>query len=322
MLRISWGCHVNLDKMNNTNGYGYATDRMVWALQELGYHVEPNDATADVHIHFDQPHWYKAPSDDIYQIMYHPWESTQLKPGWVKAMNKVDEVWTPSPLIAEWYRADGVDVPVFVYPHGVDKIWSPKQREFDGEFKFLHLGAEAARKGGLEVMRAMRKAFPKRDDVTLTLKMIADGWKIPSIGKTTIVNRTMKVEDLVSMFHDHHAYVYPSWGEGFGLTPLQAMATGMPTITVPAWAQYDNFLDERLSISSDLRQSSWKEIHPGFMFAPHLDDMVDRMRWVVENYESAVDFSMAQTDKIFETYDWISITKSVFADLEKRLNFS
>jgi hypothetical protein len=58
------------------------------------------------------------------------------------------------------------------------------------------------------------------------------------------------------------------------------------------------------------------------MFAPHLDDMVDRMRWVVENYESAVDFSMAQTDKIFETYDWISITKSVFADLEKRLNFS
>lgn len=316
-MHISHG--VRFEKTGSHNGYGYATDRMIDSLKRLGHEVTTNDPTAPVQIWFDQPHHWKW-NKGQYRIGYHPWESTKLKPGWVKIMNECDEIWTPSPLIAQWYRQDGVKRPIYVYLHGVDKIWTPENRKVEDTFKFFHIGTEAARKGGYEVMRAFRKAFEGRDDVELTLKMINPGWNIPAIGRTTIVNRAVGVEQLVGMFHEHHAYVYPSWGEGFGLTPLQAMATGMPTITVPDWAPYSAYLDPRLTIGAKLYASQWPALHPGKMFSPSIDDMIDRMRWVVDNYDSAQRFAHNQIAGIRREYDWDTLTKNAFDDLQGRIN--
>lgn len=313
--------HATRVKRNNpTNGYGYATDRMIDSLTRLGHEVKQNDPTADVQIWFDQPHHWTW-NQGQYRVGYLPWESTKLKPGWAKAMNETDEIWTPSPLIAEWFANDGIKVPIYVYEHGVDKVWTPKPRAVDDKIRFLHVGAEAARKGGMEVMTAFRTAFPHRTDVSLTLKMINDGWNIPSFGKIEIINRTLRLPELVDLFHNHHAYVYPSWGEGFGLTPIQAMATGMPTITLPAWAPYERFLDPRLSVGSTFTQSQWRPIHPGKMFMPKMDEVVDRMRWVADNYEDAHRFALDQSEKVRADYDWDDLTKNTFSRLEKRLKF-
>lgn len=304
--------------MNKTNGYGYATDRMIDSLERLGHTINDNDPTAPVEIWFDQPQHWKW-RDSQYKIGYHPWESTKLKKGWVDLMNKVDEVWTPSPLIAEWYVADGVTRPVHVYEHGVDKIWTPKTRDSSGKIKFLHVGAEASRKGGWDVLRLFRKAFAHRDDVELTLKMVSPGWNLDRVGKTSIVNKIMPLTDLVSLFHNHHVFVYPSHGEGFGLNPLQAMSTGMPTICTGEWAPYKRFLDPRLTVSSKLVTTPWPEIHPGKMLRPKADDVIDQMRWVADNYDEAHSFAMAQTPGIQKEYDWDTLTSNAFAGLEKRL---
>jgi glycosyltransferase involved in cell wall biosynthesis len=187
--------------------------------------------------------------------------------------------------------------------------------------RFLHCGAEAARKGGFEVMRSFRKAFQNRDDdVELTLKMINPGWNIPTIGRAVVVNRTLGLEQLVDLFQEHHAYVYPSWGEGFGLTPLQALATGMPTVTVPDWAPYAHHLDDNLKIKAKPHHTQWPVMHPGTMFSPSIDDMIDRMRWLADNYDEAADFAYAQTGPVHEEYDWLSLTKDAFDALQGRLN--
>jgi glycosyltransferase involved in cell wall biosynthesis len=318
-MRISHG--TRFTNLNDTNGYGYATDRMAAALKELGHEFVKNDPDAPVQMCFDQPKYWKWNDSDQYRIGYHPWESTLLKPGWREKLNECDEVWTPSPLIADWYKEyAGVTRPIYVYQHGVDPIWKPKKRTVEDKIRFLHVGAEAARKGGLDVMRAFRQAFPNRDDVELTLKMINPGWNIPEFGKVKIMNRTLKVDQLVDLFHEHHVYVYPSWGEGFGLTPLQAMATGMPTLTVPAWAPYAHHLDERLSIPAKLHATQWPKLHPGMMFAPSEDAMIDRMRWVADNYDPAVEFAMEQTGNIAAEYDWLTLTDEAFSALQERLN--
>jgi glycosyltransferase involved in cell wall biosynthesis len=317
-MHISHG--TKFSKTGAHNGYGYATDRMIDSLNKLGHTVTQNDPTAPVQIWFDQPPHWKW-NDNQYRIGYHPWESTKLKPGWAKMMNECDEIWTPSPLIAYWYKEHaGVKKPIYVYEHGVDPVWTPEDRKVDGKFRFLHLGAEAARKGGYELMRAFRKGFENNPDVELTLKMINPGWNVPAIGKTTIMNRVTALPQLVSLFHEHHAYVYPSWGEGFGLTPLQAIATGMPTITVPDWAPYARYLDPRLNIDAKMHASQWPGMHPGKMYAPSIDDMVDRMRWVVDNYDEASSYAHRQIPSIRKDYDWLTLTDQTFKGLESRLN--
>lgn len=319
-MKISWGNHLkNPQNINEAAGYGYATDRAIASLKRLGHTVTSNDPTADVHIHFDQPHHLNPPSKDIYTIIFHPWESTQLLEGWEKKMNECDEIWAPSPLIAQWYRDLKLKPSIYVYEHGVDDVWTPRKREPNGTIKFLHLGSEAARKGGIEVMRAFRETFRNRDDVSLTLKMINPGWNLPSIGKANVINKRFSLEDTVKLFHDHDVYVYPSWGEGFGLTPLQAIATGMPTITVPAWAPYAQFLDPSLSIRSRLVESPWPALHPGRMFQPNLLDMKAHMLEVVENYDEHRDYAMQQTEQIKAVYNWDRFTKDMFEALENRL---
>lgn len=322
-MKISHGTRI-LDQ-SERNGYGYATANMIASLRRLGYEVNQNDPSADVEIWFDQPHHWNF-SKGVYRIGYHPWESTQLLKkrapdrDWTEQMNSCDEIWTPSPLIAEWYR-DYMNIkpPVYVYEHGVDPVWKPKKRTVDGTFKFLHVGGEAARKGATETMKALRLAFPRNYDVELNMKIISEGWKIGKLHRVNIINGGMPLERLIQMFHDNHVYVYPSWGEGFGLTPLQAMATGMPTITVPGWAPYAEFLDENLNIRSSMAKSPWPVLHPGLMLKPHFDDIVDAMRYAYENYEAVEAAAHSRIDAIMAYYDWDRLTAECFKSLEARL---
>jgi glycosyltransferase involved in cell wall biosynthesis len=321
-MKLSLGTRgKKLSSIRAHNGYGYATDNMIASLQRLDYQIEANDPTADVEIWFDQPQHWNHP-DGVYKIGYLPWESTELLPGWADIMNTMDEIWTPSPLIAGWFTEyAGINVPVYVYEHGVDHIWTPVRREPESTFKFLHVGTEATRKGGWDTVKAFRQAFPHRKDVSLTCKMVSSRWNgIPKLGRVSYINKIYTFDELRHMFFTHDVYVYPSYGEGFGLTPLQAIATGMPTITVPAWAPYRDYLDPALSVSSKMVASPWHEIHPGKILRPSFDDVIDRMRYVVDNYDTARDRACETAIDVHKAYDWDTITKGVFEALEKRLS--
>lgn len=314
-MKLSHGTRVG--QIKPTNGYGYATHGMRSSLNRLGYQFNPNDATAPVELWFDQPHHWEW-RDHQYKIGYHPWESSEIDPEWLEAMNKCDEVWTPSPIIADWYRAWGLPN-VHVYEHGVDPAWSYKRREVTDKIRFLHVGGEALRKGADITLDAFRAAFAGRDDVELTLKMNNEGWNITRVGKVTVFNSLIEESDLIKMFHEHHVFVYPSWGEGFGLNPIQAMRTGMPTLCTGAWAPYARLLDPDLTIGSRLVESPWQEVHPGKMFAPDFDDVVDKLRFVADNYEDAVDNAVPISQAVVEEYDWDTLTASTFSALENRL---
>lgn len=122
-------------------GYGYAGFNMVKSLQRLGHDVPYQDPTADVHIHFSQPPWMEL-QENKYNVGYVPWESSELPEGWVETMNQCDEIWTPSPLVADWFAAAGVFVPIFVYEHGIPPEWVPLRRKESGPIKFLHCLSE------------------------------------------------------------------------------------------------------------------------------------------------------------------------------------
>jgi len=206
--------------------------------------------------------------------------------------------------------------------HGIDAAWAPRPREVNDKIKFLHVGGEAYRKGLPETIKAFRTAFPDADKagVQLTAKRGrgGDGFNIVRNGIVPI-NGPMPFQELLDLHYSHHIFVYPSWGEGFGFNPFQAMATGMPAIVTDGWAPYDRFIDPKLKVSTRLTDSPWPNVHPGKMFKPDFDELVDKMRYAVDNYDELHARAQSVAPQIHQDYNWDTVTRRAFEGLESRL---
>jgi glycosyltransferase involved in cell wall biosynthesis len=58
-------------------------------------------------------------------------------------------------------------------------------------------------------------------------------------------------KDLVLIYQNASAFVYPSLGEGFGLPPLEAMACGIPTIATDTSSLKENLIGAALLVPPD-----------------------------------------------------------------------
>lgn len=310
-MKVSFN-QTTSDKVRNTNGYGYAAEQCKNSLVKLGHEVNWRDSTADVEINFIQPeHWHWT---GPYRIAYLPWESTGLRKSWVKKLNSCDEVWTPSPLIAEWFVDAGVTKDVKVYQHGVESRWLPYARPVDDRFRILHHGAEALRKGGNEIIRAFMATLWE-EDATLVMKMILQQFNLHDTDHVHINKARLSIDKLVALYHSCHLFAYPSWGEGFGLCPLQAMSTGMPVLITEGWAPYAYMLPETSFIKSTLVESPWQHHHPGKMFKPDGDDLRDKLRWHYDHREYASHVAYGLTEWVRKEYNWDTLTEQAFAHL-------
>lgn len=304
---------------------------MVTSLQRLGHTVPFQSATAPVEIAFCQPDYSEWSNPDAFHIQYTPWESTEIDEQWVEAFNLADEVWTPSDLVAGWYKEAGVKVPIRVYEHGIDPMYRPIRRRSKDRINFLHVGEPAERKGGQMTLEAFREVFGDREDVHLTIK----AWQSSTVrvfdrkhqsiiglpntynNVTTIFNNCSEVE-MVYIFQRNDVLVYPSWGEGFGLIPLQSLAQAMPTICTEVWAPYREYLLPELSLGSTLTDSPWPEMHKGKMFKPSYEDLCNSLRWVSENFENASGRAYRNAYKVKEHYDWDTLTENIFKPIVER----
>jgi glycosyltransferase involved in cell wall biosynthesis len=330
-MKISFS--TNPGNLNTNTGYGVAGFNIVQSLQRLGHQVTFQDPAAVVEIAMCMPDFSSWSNKDAYHIQYTPWESTQLKPGWLEAFNEnSDEVWTTSPLIAKWYKEAGVSKPIFVYEHGISKDWTPRRRKRDNRLNILHVGEPAVRKGGQMVYEAFREVFDGREDVHLTIK----AWNRSNVrhykgqniiglphevtpNVTTIYN-DFNTAEMVFLMHRHDALVYPSWGEGFGFIPLEAMATGLPTIVSGAWAPYERFILPDLNLESQLVDSPWPLEHPGKMFKPDYNDLLYRLKMLDEDYDRLAGRAYRNSFYVHKEYTWDAQTEAAWDRIVKKFS--
>lgn len=315
-----------------SNGYGLAGYNMVFSLSELGHEVLFRERDAEVEIAFCQPEWAMWSNPDAYHIQYTPWESTVLPDGWLDYFNQADELWTPSPVIAEWYRDAGVTSEVKVYEHGIDHRWSPGEpkSKIDGKFVFLHHGSPAPRKGAQDAVNAFLELYDGDPNMLLVLKshgvtearildkagnIVGDIYNHPNI---KVIERVMELDELIDLYRSVDCMIYPGYGEGFGFIPLQALATGLPVICTEAWAPYRRFLDPRLSLGSTLVESPWPQLHQGKMFQPSYDDLKASMGTAVRDIDSLKADAMAKVDLVHKEYDWKTLTEEAFAPIVEK----
>lgn len=308
---------------DSKNGYGTAGFGVVTSLQRLGHQVPFRDLSAPVQLNFSQPHLTEYGNN--WNILYLPWESTEIPEHWLEYINDADEVWATSEFVKNVIESYGFPVSK-VYHHGVDPVWTPKKRERGRKLRFLHHGAPAPRKGGQIALEAFREAFGDQTDVHLTFKSFkrtlvyapgGNGRLSPAMAydNVSVDSRNIEVESLVGVYHDHDALVYPSYGEGFGFIPLQGMITGMPTICTEAWAPYKDEILPDLRLSSTLAPSKWESIHPGMVYEPSFEHLVEMYRHVYDNFEQLSIDAFDRSEKIRADYDWDTLTSSAFQEI-------
>jgi len=306
--------------MATATGYGHASNKIVNTLTLNNFDVRYEDNNSDIEIFFGHPEDYVFFNKDSIKIGYTAWESTSMVKVWKEKLEMIDEMWVANQFCKDVF-SKYTDKNIVVVPHGVDKTFTPQKRTYDGTLKFLHIGYPALRKNLYDVVNAFLDLYEGREDVTLTIKAYGKSnldqyTHIPNIN---IIAEDYTSFEMVKLMKDHHCLVYPSLGEGFGLIPLQCLATGMPSIVTEGWCDYVKYAED-LKIDSTLKGHRFTSIHPGLMFEPNYNTLIEKMKYVEDNIEMLLEKYYDQAPDIIAEYDWEKIIVTHFNDVKQRFN--
>lgn len=298
-------------------GHGHVTLKLISNIAKTRHSVTL-DRPADIELTFSHPIYYKFNNPNSYKIGYTAWESTEIPEKWKDGLSQIDELWVPNNFCKD-VMSKYFDKEIYVFPHGVDNVFSPQKRHYDGVTRFLHIGHPAYRKGMDLALDAFLDLYRNNPKYHLTIKTYEDA-VIPTVdaNNVTFINKTVKYDELVQIMYDHHVLVYPSWGEGFGLIPLQALASGMPVIMTKGWADYESYAYDLL-IDSEVRHSPWQILHPGKMFKPNYESLKNRMIYVSRNIELFLNEYYENANYVHKDYNWEKIVSEHFDAVEARL---
>lgn len=212
--------------------------------------------------------WPKDADDHHFPrgISHTMFESTRPPAEWVGPMNRCRRIIVPCRQNKQAFESIGVTVPIDVVNQGVNPDrWPVVDRtNWDNkkEFTFLMAAGLTPRKNPVGAANAFVKAFPNGENVRLVLKTRGDCtalafriWidELPKDPRIQVVSEESTPDEMYRWFAESDAFVFPSHGEGFGLTALEAMTCGMPTI-VSDNSGMSEYCDDRYNIPIPCRE--------------------------------------------------------------------
>lgn len=194
---------------------------------------------------------YEKMPDSLIKVAYTMFESTDIPKNWVSILNnKFDIAVVPDPFLVDLYRKCGVTIPTFVLPLPLmlkDFLAMNKTNMPHRPFTFGFTGGLWKRKNHIRVLEAFAQEFGNRSDVRLVLHgRFGEADIIKSLTNTIIEKNLNNVELIVGPYsHEEYlnffksidCYVSLSMGEGFSITPREAIACGTPCIITNNTAQ-------------------------------------------------------------------------------------
>lgn len=225
------------------------------------FHIEPLDLAVAFHTSLDPDMWKQR-----YNIAFWLWELEEFPKEWIKALDLVDEVWTPSEFASNSVRTV-TDKPVHTIPYCVTAPTDPQyNRDYfqlpQDKFLFLAMydtNSTMARKNPQGAIAAFKKAYaPEDTSVGLVLKMnnpreedlealkqsfgeYKNIYYITEIMDKVVVNSLIACVDVFVSLHR---------AEGFGLVMAEAMLNGTPCIATN-WSSNTEFMNEEVACMVD-----------------------------------------------------------------------
>ena len=233
----------------------------VWAPSDLIIHLNPPDYLHAVCLF--PPEILAA----VTKVAYWAWELNVVADPWRASAETADEIWTPSPFVAETIAAGipGYDGTIRIVPHAVDRAPPRRLGAAEKEQARLRLGipvgafvvgssfsfnSNYARKNPCAVIDAFRAGFPERQDgrqdggrqdVRLVIRCndVAHHERLFShlVSFAGDDSRIMiwNTDQVACPMHEFYGLlqVYASLhrGEGYGLNLAEAAQAGVPVLT-------------------------------------------------------------------------------------------
>lgn len=246
-----------------------------------------------------------------YAICNTVWETDRIPESWFPSVNQFDAIFVPSKENIIALRNSGVDVPIFLVPHGADtEYYNPNNEKLDLQpvkdvFTFLSVFKWEHRKAPEILLDAYWQEFNSQDNVALIIKSYwGDGRK--KSDQRTVRDRinhykqikgytdTAPIYYTGSLFTDNDmkglytlsdVFVLPTRGEGVGLPYIEALSSGIPVIATN-WGGQTDFINEDNGYLVDYEMEAPSKSFESSI-APHFNQIfTDNMKWAKPSAES------------------------------------
>ncbi len=330
-MKICWWTHHN--GIGNEFGYSTMEQRMVETLSRNGVTFDPG---AEIVVHFI-PFYHLHIRRFRRNVLFSMYEFDRVPRQWAAQLRKPELILVPSTHNRR-VISDATFRPVEVCPAGVDsQLFSFKERTMSEPFLFLFVGAKNPRKGTYYVAKAWalwNERYPELAERSiLIMKETEKGVKqeLRQVTQNAYVDtRILPLDEqdaierdlpsLVSLYHAAHCFLFPTMGEGFGLTLAEAMATGLPCVYTP-WSGTEDIGEELLAYPIrfgmkriEFRHPSGVTVDPVFAAEPDVESIVEQMHRVFTNYEEALERGRIAAIKMREHFTWDRAAKR-FAEI-------
>jgi len=324
VIAVDWKSEPVQPQGGNDTGYLTANRCMRDAVQAAGVVIDP---MAQLSVSFETPLTYRrARSGSKLEVLYTMWESPDFPLSVRPELDQADVVLVPSTfcrdLLAPYTKRRPLIVPLGFDPATFSPPATDREWKRGESFQWLMVGAPNARKGW-DVVEDIWDQTPygHREDSHLYAKTVMtrsaitaavnDGWEMQESGVLTkrrivLDPRRLPVALLAETYRRSHAFLFPTAGEGWGLTLLEAMATGLPCIAT----RYSGLLD--FTNPDTVRYVDWKPVVTGMgvdgdivnSALADLNQVVEHMASIQHQYRAAVRMGKRAARDVRQRFTW------------------
>ncbi len=247
---------------------------------------------------------YTVPQESPIKIAYSMFESTEIPQQWVTILNhSFDAVVVPDKFLVPVYKRSGVKIPIFVIPYSLyldEFLEQPLKDKKNELFTFGVSGTFYPRKNLESLVRAFIREFGNNAQVQLRVharrkdeseieSSLENLIKVAGCPNIQLIKKRFNRKEYFSFLSSLDCYVFISKGEGFSITPREALALGIPCILSKNTA-HTTICDTGLVravpslIMEPAYYSEFKK-HIGYYFNCKINDVREAMRDVYSNYE-------------------------------------
>jgi glycosyltransferase involved in cell wall biosynthesis len=287
------------------NAYGYST----MGRNQKKYAAELIDIRTDADIAF-QINTADAfrPVEGKFNILSTMYESESIPASFAAGINTADAIIVTSNHNKRVFRPY-TDKPIYVCNLGCNTdLYYFQDREFPRikPFRFLWVGAPNPRKGWQEIVLAWHILGAAKDKGVELYFKTTMGEQHGKKENVTFDSRNMSLKELVALYHSSHCFVFPTRGEGWGLTLNEAMSTGLPCIATQ-YSGCADFFDSYTGYPIDYIMDEFHHrqynLHTD-MASPKVEHLAYLMSYVFNNYKEARGKGRKAAQRIRHKFTW------------------
>lgn len=258
-----------------------------------------------------------------FRIGYTMIEATRMSKRWAAICNSMNMIFVPCAWLVDVFKESGVTVPIKQVRQGISvERYAYIERPERETFTFGIAAYLDDRKNWQDVVRAFSSEFSPHENVKLILKNNNPqfGYWQPRDERVRIIHNNYSYKEMTQLYELLDCFVFISRGEGAGMPPREAMATGLPVI-IADYSGTAELVKEGCSYGikpvavdyPDPRQGE----QPGNMARYDIAEIMYWMRYAYEHRDEGKKMGRRASEWMHRDYNWDACAKVVYGYLKE-----